>query len=614
MPGDKRERQEKKREYVRVDERQRESTLRSIFGDDPRVYIKNLEGVKEVYEGLESSSTFMPDEDQTIALFAILSFNTTLFEGYQLIDKHKEVIDILDTAINSLKVLLDSYDNRGLDSGRSLRRKRITEKGDGLDTSTELSYDKKYQNIVDDVQLQFTDLLFQCLSSTTVPKTIPGTTGITGARDDGKFYISFIRMGQGDCTVFKTPEGEVGIIDCGSNGFSHIGQYRVNNKVSYTEPSDGTPMTLNDHSHFSNYAANKKKRTHTLDVTKEESSAECRKKLKEILKRPEYLGTNYVLNYLILTHKDEDHCNEFKEIINEFLLTNVFHSDDLQKYPIDKKIKNNGKNNFNVRVNKDESAVYIKTKDSKKPFTQVLDEGIGSTLVLSDYDWNKAVANPEKESSEKRRTTLPPLNEKNPIKSKIRIVASDVKKGDTNASSVVTLIELFRSEEDCQKYSPPNDPGGKTVGKEFEEDFDNCQMYKPFLKVIICGDATFETEDFMIERYERNKILSDVNIIQVPHHGSRETSSSERFIKMIHKKDEMIAVISAGKHIKAHHHPQAPIIQRYATYTRSKDYPHYSWVWSEDNVESLNLMYHDIYVLGSNGHQHFSIEKEGDPL
>ncbi len=38
-----------------------------------------------------------------------------------------------------------------------------------------------------------------------------------GSRKDGNLYISFVKMGQGDCTLISTPEGKLIMIDCGSD-------------------------------------------------------------------------------------------------------------------------------------------------------------------------------------------------------------------------------------------------------------------------------------------------------------------------------------------------------------------------------------------------------------
>ena len=84
---------------------------------------------------------------------------------------------------------------------------------------------------------------------------------------DGRFAVMFVSMGQGDCCLIRCPDGKVGMIDCGSNNEN------------------------------AGYDAKK-----VLD----------KKKLREQVTA----WTNYsnTLEFLVLTHSDEDHYNQLAKI------------------------------------------------------------------------------------------------------------------------------------------------------------------------------------------------------------------------------------------------------------------------------------------------------------
>lgn len=76
--------------------------------------------------------------------------------------------------------------------------------------------------------------------------------------------------------------------------------------------------------------------------------------------------------------------------------------------------------------------------------------------------------------------------------------------------------------------------------------------------LVITGDATFDTEDSIIDRYGATSAFLDVELLKLGHHGSRATSTSDAWLDTL--KPEW-AVVSAG-YENGYGHPARDVIQR----------------------------------------------------
>lgn len=81
------------------------------------------------------------------------------------------------------------------------------------------------------------------------------------------------------------------------------------------------------------------------------------------------------------------------------------------------------------------------------------------------------------------------------------------------------------------------------------------RLVTPDLKMLFTGDIEKEVEKFLLEK-QAEKLKSD--ILKVPHHGSR-TSSSKKFLEVVNAKD---AVVSAAKE-NEYKHPHPEVVSRY---------------------------------------------------
>ena len=76
-------------------------------------------------------------------------------------------------------------------------------------------------------------------------------------------------------------------------------------------------------------------------------------------------------------------------------------------------------------------------------------------------------------------------------------------------------------------------------------------------KALICGDATMSTEAFLLKQHKN--LIANVDIVQIPHHGS-ETSSSAAFVSQTNPK---AAVVSVGHMETAHKLPRYSVLEKW---------------------------------------------------
>ncbi|MFK3978812.1 ComEC/Rec2 family competence protein [Micromonospora sp. NPDC050397] len=125
---------------------------------------------------------------------------------------------------------------------------------------------------------------------TAVEPTARPVVPIVGTRADTGFYATFLRSGQGDCIVFKTPGGKVVLIDCGSTTF------------------DAASGKAHDQFIWN-----------SLDVAW-------------------YLGGSDRIDIMVFTHPDGDHYNRLASVLDDartgrkMKVGRVYHSGDSNEY------------------------------------------------------------------------------------------------------------------------------------------------------------------------------------------------------------------------------------------------------------------------------------------
>lgn len=289
------------------------------------------------------------------------------------------------------------------------------------------------------------------------------------------FTFVFVAMGQGDCCMVRCPDGKVVVVDCGS-----------------TSNKWGDPNWINEAS--------------------------------MLLRDATWAGGNgNKVDALILTHSDADHHNkvvqffgaiEWKGSVRMPSTGAVLTDPKVGKVNIDKvylsdayaagsPLGNYTGGNLNNNIMGGTFAttdVYEVTINSKT-------DAENSFRRWTNADGFKApvVPNPAgaHQIAGKKLTVLSGTTEATPWS--VSIVAGNVAKGyggvedgatPDNAKSLITLFEV----------------GGK--------------------KALLCGDATFSTEKFLRDEHSLSGLLSNVDLVQIPHHGSRYASGS-LFVQML---------------------------------------------------------------------------------
>jgi beta-lactamase superfamily II metal-dependent hydrolase len=99
-----------------------------------------------------------------------------------------------------------------------------------------------------------------------------------GSLGDGSFYITFLKMGQGDCCIMATPKGRIVMIDCGSD-------------------------------------------------SREEKEETFLERVHGVLYDKKFLKASRTVDALILTHPDTDHYNHLQKVLDNNVQFNaVYHS------------------------------------------------------------------------------------------------------------------------------------------------------------------------------------------------------------------------------------------------------------------------------------------------
>jgi len=97
-------------------------------------------------------------------------------------------------------------------------------------------------------------------------------------------------------------------------------------------------------------------------------------------------------------------------------------------------------------------------------------------------------------------------------------------------------------------------------------------------KILICGDATRSTQDFLHKAYAKTDFIKNLALLQVPHHGSGFTASTTKFINLV--KPKMLVISSKSQEYRFHH-PGESVIDAYMDHTDKVKDARTSQAWKE---------------------------------
>jgi beta-lactamase superfamily II metal-dependent hydrolase len=334
----------------------------------------------------------------------------------------------------------------------------------------------------------------------------------------GALNILFIPVGHGDCTVIQTPGGVTFMIDCGSSG-----GFDVDVKEGKVVEGSG-----------------------------KEAEARAILRVRQSISLMLKSGTH--LDFLILTHPDKDHYNKLRRVFAKdkpLTIGQIYHSATFSKY---------GEQTwFTGKMFSDNK--LLKGNVAKKMIKQVFlrydsiiadGASLNFVLKLQYLDANGS-------------EDIPPYDDKNP---------GALNQADKNGGLLiwaepncrVSILSSNANQEHVKDCSTAENRGSIVV---FIEAFGK--------KILICGDATLNTEEELIKRYGSK--IDKVHVLRVGHHGSGVTSSGDKFIKQF-KPEE--AWISEGID-SSFHSPSIEVIKRLWDQVGSSENGQDIYFWSGGN-------------------------------
>ena len=301
------------------------------------------------------------------------------------------------------------------------------------------------------------------------------------------------------------------------------------------------------------------------DATESEPTIDYEARIKGVLQDKKFMKGRNIIDILILTHADTDHYNKLPTMLGDsVIIRDIYHSASLGDYSSQGNVGKAISSWLGEHVSRD---------DSIKAVTHNVDDGIevnGIANPEEDDDLGYYVddANGLRILDEDNCTiTILASNMHTIYKDKYKNPLND-SSNNKNRGSIVTLIEVFGE------------------------------------KILICGDATINTEQYLI-RTHRNRI-KNLTIVQAPHHGSVNTSSSRDFVAVV---NSQTVLISAGKKIAKDHLPSALTIIRYEAQIKRSAFDeideHRVFYWTGNSSggysEDDRFIKHPIFITGSWG-------------
>lgn len=350
-------------------------------------------------------------------------------------------------------------------------------------------------------------------ASFAVTKMAPGKGQRCG---DGKCYVTMVNMGSGDCTLVSSPLGVRFMIDMGSDALADvIGPYS--------------------------------------DAEGEDAAAE--KKVLDSIQSDRFLGASgNAIHFVILTHPDSDHYNKLRWLPRGVQFGCVyFSSSSIGEYRC-----GNATTTIRTATNSNSEKI-LKTKpitirrEKMRTLTRTVDGAEPpSEPIKCDPKakppkiWGNEYISPE--------TGAIVLYDEKDTKFKVSVLAGNVTgalvspgKGSPRWVTSDSDIKTDTREMKLKREGDAKNKGSLVILVECAD-----------TKVLITGDATAVTENFLVNEYGVT-ILSKVTHVRMGHHGS-PTSSCCRFTDALKKLDTAVAS-SGGKETRLHRLPKFETLQ-----------------------------------------------------
>jgi hypothetical protein len=234
-----------------------------------------------------------------------------------------------------------------------------------------------------------------------------------------------------------------------------------------------------------------------------------------------------------------DHCNEVVPILEPTIssIAHLYHSGNLDSY--DAKVFYKGETTmktkeFLVKMSKTKNRVSINSGEKEK-------SGSGKRKAVVAVKTDGNLADIEYKIDETAKT-VKILDENPQYPCEIFLIASEVspenQADDKEVKGPDTRQGTGREERD--RYAKPLHRG---FG-ELQNSGSIVTLIKANgKKILLCGDATYATEIFLLKNHE--KLISKVDVAQIEHHGAGTSHAGGLYVETI---NPMFAVASTGEH------------------------------------------------------------------
>lgn len=326
----------------------------------------------------------------------------------------------------------------------------------------------------------------------------------------GSMTVTFVNVGQGDCTLVVTPSGRRFLIDCGFDPAS--------TSAGQAETFNALKNTLID----------------------------------DAVRSDGFLKDSVILHTLVLTHADKDHNSRIADALDGCTIYHVYHSGSYGKYQ--RQTQQLVMRAATPEPSTDDGGtVDPNATDNNPPIKQIVcrwtdkDDHTAGTQMAEILLNSKAVANYGKDAD----------SIDFPITGGIRIWREE--KCTVTVLAAGVEPKSYTAIQDTEGVSIQDGSGSENVKNTGSV----VTLFQAFSgadtkKVLICGDTTRSTEQYLLDTHA--DAIKDVDLLLVPHHGSATSSSAPDFITQVNPKN---AVISAGGRLSQYFHPRWATVKRY---------------------------------------------------
>lgn len=291
-------------------------------------------------------------------------------------------------------------------------------------------------------------------------------------RGDGKLHITFNEIGQGLNLLVALPNGRMLLIDCGTSNWER----------NYFEPGEATIDQL------------------------------WERMLRRILGDVCFLANNQIIDLLILTHSDKDHINQLQDLFQSNMV--AYESNPNRFYQPASRIQTLCFSNDFAKYGAF-GIPRICSQHAQQTFAFIVNQNAGSPsytpVAFPGNGWQ--MGNPQPIPDAGRGVPLPYKSTDRDTRGFVKVMEGTHPSNGAPACNVYILASGVTEYDHMYDNSTEENRGSIVTMIVYGDK-----------KFLFMGDATFNTEKFLLDTYEDR--IGNVEVLQIPHHASFQTSSS----------------------------------------------------------------------------------------